>query len=385
MKRRNSGICNLKAFLLLCVVMGHALERDIGYDSAAAVLYRLLYLFHMPLFAFLSGLGARDGRTCFRQARQAGRQYVWAQGLVLLVSLLIRPDSFSAYLIRPYWHLWYLASLAAWQLLAGCVYLAMAHTGAGTAAHIKGWLLLPAVAAGLAAGCIPAIGRAFSLSRTLVFFPFFLAGAFWGERMMNWISRAFWLFLPALAMVAGGFFYTAKLPVAFLYQAEGYSSFGLDGLSGIGARSVCYITAAACSLPVLILCPKRKCAWTQWGGNTLMPYLLHPVFIGCLAFIPYAPRYAVPVSFVLALTALFCIYMCFKWRDRLFLYINAEVTYSGDSRGAAAGELPCRITGCPGTAADPCSGGQFFLFLPDEQIKNSAQKVPAQPGILEKI
>lgn len=322
MKRRSCDICNLKVFLLFCVVLGHALERDIGYDIAAANLYRVLYLFHMPLFAFISGLGAKSGRTCFKQARQAGKQYLCAQGLVLLVCLLVRPGGLPAYLTRPYWHLWYLLSLASWQMLAGGAYLVMAHKGAGTIAHIKRWLLLLAVAAGLLAGYLPAIGRAFSLSRTLVFFPFFLAGAFWGEGIINRISRMIWLLPLALPVAVGGYFFAAKLPISFLYQAQGYSSFGLAGLSGIAARMACYITAAACSVLVLLLCPKRKYAWTQWGGNTLMPYLLHPIFIGCLGFIPYAPRYAIPVSFALALVALFSIHLCFKWRGRLFLYTD---------------------------------------------------------------
>lgn len=322
MKRRSCDICNLKVFLLFCVVLGHALERDIGYDIAAANLYRVLYLFHMPLFAFISGLGAKSGRTCFKQARQAGKQYLCAQGLVLLICLLVRPGGLPLYLTRPYWHLWYLLSLASWQMLAGGAYLVMAHKSAGTIAHIKRWLQLLAVAAGLLAGYLPAIGRAFSLSRTLVFFPFFLAGAFWGEGIINRISRMIWLLPLALPVAVGGYFFAAKLPISFLYQAQGYSSFGLAGLSGIAARMACYITAAACSVLVLLLCPKRKYAWTQWGGNTLMPYLLHPIFIGCLGFIPYAPRYAIPVSFALALVALFSIHLCFKWRGRLFLYTD---------------------------------------------------------------
>lgn len=220
MKRRSCDICNLKVFLLFCVVLGHALERDIGYDIAAANLYRVLYLFHMPLFAFVSGLGAKSGPACFKQARQAFKQYLCAQGLVLLVCLLVQPGSFSFYLTRPYWHLWYLLSLASWQLLAGGAHLVMAHTGPRTIARTKVWLLLLAVAAGLLAGYLPAIGRAFSLSRTLVFFPFFLAGAFWGEGILNRASQMVWLLPLALPVAVGGYFFAAKLPVSFLYQAQ---------------------------------------------------------------------------------------------------------------------------------------------------------------------
>lgn len=131
MKRRSCDICNLKVFLLFCVVLG---------------------LFHMPLFTFVSGLGAKSGRTCFKQARQAGKQYLCAQGLALLICLLVWPGGLPLYLTRPYWHLWYLLSLASWQLLAGGAHLVMAHISPRTILRIKRWLMLLAAASRPAGG-----------------------------------------------------------------------------------------------------------------------------------------------------------------------------------------------------------------------------------------
>lgn len=321
MKQRNCNICNIKALLLFCVILGHGIERDIAYDTAAANLYRLLYLFHMPLFAFVSGLGAKNIHVCLHQARQIGKQYLCTQMLILLGGLLVQPDTCFIYFICPYWHLWYLLSLASWYLLAASVYRAFEHSGR-KGLYTKQGMLLLALTAGLLAGYFPLIGRIFSLSRTLVFFPFFLAGALWGQIIIDWVSRAYWLLPLALLIVIVCYFFTAKLPVSFLYQAEGYSAFGFAGLSGIKFRLVCYIAAIACSVLILLLCPKGKCVLTPLGGDTLMPYLLHPIFIKSLEFIPYSPQYAVLVSFFLSLATVFSIHLCFKWRHQLFFYTD---------------------------------------------------------------
>lgn len=322
MKRRNCQLCNLKAILLFCVVLGHALERDIAYDATVAALYRFLYLFHMPLFVFVSGMGMKRGQAGFRQVCQTGKQYLGAQGLVLLVCAIARPNLLSTYLLRPFWHLWYLLSLASWQLLACGMNLVLERTGRGNISRFA--FLFLSVAAGLLAGNFPMVGRDFSLSRTLVFFPFYLVGALWGQKIIDWVSRAYWLFPLVLLMAATGYFYTTKLPVSFLYQAEGYSTFGLDGLSGIQARLLCYLAAMACSVLVLLVCPKRRLALTPLGGDTLMPYLLHPVFIWCLKALPYAPQYAVPVSMATAFAAIICIHLCFKWSRPLFVFTNSS-------------------------------------------------------------
>lgn len=320
MRRRNCQICNLKALLLICVVLGHALERDIPYNATVAVLYRVLYLFHMPLFAFVSGLGMKRGQAGLRQARQTGKQYLCAQGLVLLVCALARPDDLSALLVRPYWHLWYLLSLACWNCLAVGMYWLLARIGRENGSGFG--VLLIFLAAGLLAGNFSLIGRDFSLSRTLVFFPFYWAGALWGKKIIDRVSRAYWMVPLALSLAVIGYFYIAKLPISFLYQAQGYSSLGLDGRSGIQARLICYLAAMACSVLVLFVCPKRKSVLTQLGGDTLMPYLLHPLFIGCLEFFPYSPQYAILVSMALTLTAVTCIHLCFKWRRPIFIFTN---------------------------------------------------------------
>ena len=47
---------NLKFFLILCVVIGHFIERYVGELWVYRSLFAFIYTFHMPAFLFIAGL-----------------------------------------------------------------------------------------------------------------------------------------------------------------------------------------------------------------------------------------------------------------------------------------------------------------------------------------
>lgn len=55
MKERVIFIDNLKAFAIICVILGHALQYLAGANPAGLVSFNLIYTFHMPLFMMMSG------------------------------------------------------------------------------------------------------------------------------------------------------------------------------------------------------------------------------------------------------------------------------------------------------------------------------------------
>lgn len=55
MKNRIVFIDNLKAFAILCVMLGHALQYLAGNNPERLVTFNVIYTFHMPLFMMLSG------------------------------------------------------------------------------------------------------------------------------------------------------------------------------------------------------------------------------------------------------------------------------------------------------------------------------------------
>jgi len=319
MKIRNIYLCNLKVILIFCVVLGHALERDIHANHTAQMIYRTLYLFHMPLFTFLSGLGMKKSSSCFKQMCTALKIYLCAQGVVLLFFLIVQPESISHHLTRPYWHLWYLLSLSCWCLLTGVLLEVLRCVPAAKIKHLKAVIFVSAVALGLLCGCFSGVGREFSLSRTIVFLPFFLAGAFWGQGIIARTSGYCKFFPIVLPIAAALFFLCEKLPVSFLYHAAGYHTFGMASLYGIVARLLCYITSVAFSTLILVLCPKKKYLTTQMGCDTLMIYLLHPLFIPVLLYIPYAPQDSLLISLILAVYAAAGISLSFRWTRGIYI------------------------------------------------------------------
>ena len=56
---RNYRMDNLKCLLIFAVVFGHMLELFMGKNDGFKVIYLVIYSFHMPLFAFISGVFAR--------------------------------------------------------------------------------------------------------------------------------------------------------------------------------------------------------------------------------------------------------------------------------------------------------------------------------------
>ncbi len=107
-KLRHADYCNLKLFLLYLVVYGHWIEAWIESSEVCLWQYRIIYLIHMPLFAFLSGLFLRNQEDCVKQIRRLLPLY----GLLQLIAVVFGGGQVS--LLTPFWHLWYLLSYCFW-------------------------------------------------------------------------------------------------------------------------------------------------------------------------------------------------------------------------------------------------------------------------------
>lgn len=63
-KLREAKYCNLKLFLIFLVIYGHLIEPRIWESNILMEQYRWIYLIHMPLFSFLSGLFINKEKDC---------------------------------------------------------------------------------------------------------------------------------------------------------------------------------------------------------------------------------------------------------------------------------------------------------------------------------
>ena len=166
---------SLKFVLIFIVVYGHIVSHYLGNSHYNMAIYNLIYLFHMPLFIFISGRFShvRDVKKYKKGIIRLAETYVVFQIIRTIVSLLFENADLSwECLIKPNWILWYILVLIYWRLI---VYFAYLEFGEQWIQQYRSWIVMVSFAISILAGFIP-IGDDFSIQRTLSFFPFFVMG-----------------------------------------------------------------------------------------------------------------------------------------------------------------------------------------------------------------
>lgn len=266
-RTRDPWLDNARFGLIALVVFGHCLEPLAGQSAWLDALYRFIYLFHIPAFAFLSGAVASataDARLFRAIAFRLLLPYLAFQ---LLYALAARtpgwPDAGPVGIATPYWILWYLLSLACWRLLLPLF------------ARLRCRLALAALLA-LAVGCAGDLGYYLSLSRTLVFFPLFLLGWQFSRAWRQHLSR------PPVRLLAtatlGGLLLLAIHWIdatPWLYGSMGYARLGVDIPAGIVRRALQMTAAILGCAACLSLVPRRVLPVSSLGARSLPTYLVH--------------------------------------------------------------------------------------------------------------
>ena len=268
--RRSAKYDNLKALLIFLVVFAHL--QNLFSGPRSEVLYRTIYIFHMPAFVFVTGRFAKfDLRGIL--TRQL-LPYLFFQVLYITWDRLVLGTPWTLQFTTPRWILWYLLSAALWRLLLPLVDTERAGRMALTLALSLGLAL--------AAGYCPRLGFCLSLSRTVVFLPFFLLGLYWGrlERRMPPPSRRAGIAAGVLAAALSRALLERGATRGLLYGALSYA----DCECGPGLRLL-QLLAAGCWICALVcLTPDRRIPGvTALGRSTLPVFLLHGLAVRCLA------------------------------------------------------------------------------------------------------
>lgn len=176
MHKQNHRIENLKIILIFCVILGHLLETvGGGYN-----LYKVIYSFHMPMFLFINGWLAPRNYASKRTVLKLIYPYILFQILYQLFHTYIISDEIAEFSIQfstPYWLLWYLLSLIFYYL-----FIPVIATESKEYAKI---VFAGTVILAIAIGFDNSIGYYMSLSRTFVFFPFFVSGYYIGHNVFK--------------------------------------------------------------------------------------------------------------------------------------------------------------------------------------------------------
>lgn len=254
---------NARGLLIGLIVLGHFLIVLDGWsDTVARPVLAAIYAFHIPAFVFLTGMTA-GGRWSWRRLAEIALLLMVFQ-TAYLAPYAVAGEAPPHAVTRPHGLLWLLMSMIGWLALAPVMRRASRP-------------LLLACALALAAGLIPMIGRDLSLSRTLVFLPFFVAGNLYGQRIMDWLQSMGslrWLGL-ALIPAAGALLASQAVRPGWLYGAAGFETLGAGAADGVAMRAALLAIAAACTAALLAVIPRGDGLLARIGAASLSIYLLH--------------------------------------------------------------------------------------------------------------
>lgn len=271
--RRDPVLDSAKGFLILLVVFGHLTART--HPSHAFVteaLYAGIYAFHMPAFVFLAGIISKP-RGILKRCVQFLTLLVVFQTAFYWYRRLMGSDAAFDW-TTPKWLLWFLFSMAVWTLLTPLI---------AKAPRVS---LVLSVALSLGAGMVDAVGYPFSLSRTLVFLPFFVLGFTHGKAVLAYVAglRARGrVVIAGLAVVVLGALLAWDPAQKWFSGSRGYADLDVSDLSGVGHRILLHVVAAVLTMGLLVLIPREPNLLTRYGQRSLSIYLLHGFAVLVLA------------------------------------------------------------------------------------------------------
>ncbi|QBE48736.1 hypothetical protein EVS81_07755 [Leucobacter triazinivorans] len=289
---------NARFLLIVLVVVGHAISTVRNDSQLGFALYAYIYLFHMPAMILLSGMFSRAESSPKVLRSTIQLVLVWLTWEAIWAGIHFAVEEKTPgqnFLVSPAWTLWFLVTLATMRILLP--YIAMLR-----------WPLLTSILIALASGILPAIGTQFSASRTLAFLPFFVAG--WLVRQRGWLEGQ-WFVRPSRGALVAAWAGLGALAAAFaatpglrefwridrwLTWRDDYTwlfvnapigdwvpdQWGWVMLGGAAVTAALMAVAAAMTLALLVVTPRRRSAMTVWGTRTLYVYLLHGPIIWVL-------------------------------------------------------------------------------------------------------
>lgn len=228
----------------------------------------------MPLFVFVSGLFAKTIMKNGRFRIERVLSFVALAFLFQVVLILIeKPDRLLTDSLLNFGSApWYLLSMAYWYV--SVLFLS----------QIKAkWALPLSILVALAAGCFKGFDDFMALSRTLVFFPFFVAGYYLTREQVTRIRGSRWLPCTAVLVLAFcilWFLFDGWGLVEFAYISHGATPYESSRAMGVLLRCLFFVLAIFISLGVLFITPKRACLLTKLGERTLQIYVLHRIIRG---------------------------------------------------------------------------------------------------------
>ena len=309
---------NLKALMLFLVVIGHILDPYITrQDSLYRYLMQYIYLFHMPMFAFITGYFTKNtGKARNTAVRNVLIPYVFWQVLYIVTALLFiklglanyNTDVFKPSLLLPSSPLYYLLCVFVWKIFAEDL-------------KKLRFPVLFSFAAGLLISIIFDESFHIGWGACLSLMLFFVLGLLCTKEHVEKIRKA--PRLIAAAILAAAVIPSVLLPYSFRNVRFTYESVGLSPVQGIGYRALFYLIAILMIGALINLIPDRKNFFSRVGTNAILVYAgssfaAPALYLLIAKFLPLADSVAGNLAAMSVFAAVLVLFCSMEWIRKLY-------------------------------------------------------------------
>ncbi|MDI3417506.1 acyltransferase family protein [Streptomyces luteolus] len=270
---------NAKYLTIVLVACGHAWEPLTYGSRAATALYLLVYAFHMPAFALISGYFSRSfdlgpGRVRRLIASVAVPYVVFEVAYTLFYRWAEDDPGYPISLLDPWYVMWFLLALFIWRLTTPLWLLIR-------------WPVAVSLAVAALASASPSLGGDLALQRVLGFLPCFVAGLVLRPEHFTWLRRRR-VRIAALPVLAGAlctaYAVAPWFDTGWLYHRGDVTGRGVPAWAGLVATPALFALALLLTACFLAWVPGRRLWITALGTGTLYGYLLHGFLIKAARF-----------------------------------------------------------------------------------------------------
>lgn len=310
---RDTFIDSSKAILIFLVVLGHFLERFIGFENEVnAVILKTIYFVHMPAFIFISG-------ALFKSDNMARKLVFFLSLLIPFQVFYIAFDYFVnghfslAWLLKPYWILWYLAGMIAWSVITPIL-------------QKTKLAVLISIILSVVIGLSPIDNYIFSIGRIFTFLPFFVIGSIYGKQILDATkskkSYAFiGMIILILIMLISKF---TDIDIGWLYGSMSFKQLATTNMMGALTRLSVFAVSCLGIFAILSLSQLFRAKFVSLGQHTLPVYLFHGFAVIILAcFLKFENNFQLGFIVSVILSIIICYILSLQIFDKLIKAISS--------------------------------------------------------------
>jgi len=362
---------NMKGILIFLVVLGHFLW-DYRDQELAGTVVNFIYIFHMPAFIFVAGYFSKSekSRSLPSLLKYAVICITFNTAIMIFSRFLLNT---SLQLLTPSYSFWFLISILIWRLTIQYV---------EKVRHI----LLISVIISILAGLWSDVTNVLALSRTIVFFPFFLAGyRLSGDKVNDYIKNRRPLdYMKGIMLLI----FTVCMSLVFIrnYAELNESDFLMQSYTApldLIERIAILGFAALMTMSMVMTVPGKPLPFLcKWGRNSLIIFILHRfitlIFVKIFPASNYSALYCITAFIASILTLLIC------GSDRVSGMISHSINKITDSVSPGKNVPDSRKTGLSGKIPVICVI-LYFLLPIFTVILSPVKTIPAGKDISSEV